>query len=308
MPFAFLASACSSNPGSTGSNGPFVYLGSNEAYLVQWVDNGGVLSGSVEEAEIPAGSSSSSLTTQSITLKGRIEGSKISISFNNRPDVLGTISRDGFTLQLPSSTGSLSPFTFRSGAISQFNNAVSRLHVLAAADAAANNVLSDESTVKSADTSSSIFQDMASQISSLDDEDAPSQYACETAADYLANNLGSAESGPLVSNFMMDISNIMTIEMTETGDVSSLKNDVQTYLSTEKTLGSPPPNAPDLTAISQLESSAQADAVNLLSRTNQLIDQWNGTATRLYQQVEGLNQADSCGFVPTVPTQIQHIS
>ena len=310
LSFACVTSACSSTPAAPGSNGPYVHLGSNVAVLIQWIDNGGTLTGSAEQVTIPTGSSSTEPTTHSFKLNGRIDGSKISISFNNQADVLGTISNDEFTLQFPSSGGNLSPFTFRSGTISQFNKAVSHLHILAAAEAAASNVSSDVSALKNADTSSSILQDMTSIISSITSEDAPSPYACETAADYMVNNLGPIANnlGAARQSFMMDVSKITTAQTGKTADVSNLKADVQIYIAKEKLLGSPPPNAPDLGGIGQVVSTAQADAANLISQANQRIDQANAAATQVYQQIEGLIQAGGCNIVPTAPTPIPHMS
>jgi hypothetical protein len=126
---------------------------SGTAFL-QWQVNGAMVSGTVEVDNLAGEPPSETLSTNTYSVSGRIDGSQIGLSTNGQPDRFGTLSGSSFTIDMPQPDGSFSPMMFHSATAVQFDRDVAGLHMAATGNnAAANQAMARSHAVAARSTS-----------------------------------------------------------------------------------------------------------------------------------------------------------
>lgn len=92
----------------------YLATGPDFVAFVQWMDNDGSLSGSLQETTTIGSPPYLTTTSQTLPLSGVLNGSKLSLSFQGHALTFGTVSGGSFTLNIPQSDGSLAPVDFLS--------------------------------------------------------------------------------------------------------------------------------------------------------------------------------------------------
>jgi hypothetical protein len=70
------------------------------------------ISGTAQYVTLSGSPPTLKLTTTSVPVTGTLQGNRITIAFQGRPEQFGTIATGRFTINFPQSNGSLAPITF----------------------------------------------------------------------------------------------------------------------------------------------------------------------------------------------------
>lgn len=95
--------------------------------FIQWTQTGNNLSGSAQVETLSGSPPSQSVSTNTISVSGQVDGSAITLSFNAGTKVFGTLSAGSFTVNFPQNDGSLAPVAFTEATATQFNQALADL-------------------------------------------------------------------------------------------------------------------------------------------------------------------------------------
>jgi len=96
--------------------------------FLQWNQTGNAVSGTAQVDNADGNPPNETVSTDTVSVSGQINGSSISLSFNGGNTEFGTISGGSFTINFPQQDGTLAPVTFNSASATDFNQAVGRLH------------------------------------------------------------------------------------------------------------------------------------------------------------------------------------
>jgi hypothetical protein len=283
-----------------------------------------------------------STTSNTLRITGTMQGSTITLSFDDGPDAFGTLSGGSFTLNFPQPDGTLSPITFNSASASQYNSVLTNLkqRIAQANQTAANaqalqqeeqKIDSDASAVNAdlnLDTSDltnavqsvqGTLQQEAKDLAATQAEEqkvvaeAPSGDQSQTCYDASSGVEYDASSGveyDASSGVEYDASSGVERQATLLRSyVQSLQADFAQFQSDESNLpGYSPPNSPTQSQVNQTVRVTNAAISSAISTTNGYIDQANAEVTTAYQYVAQAYQAGNCGATPSAPAAQQRIS
>ena len=130
MPVVFRSSTSPAT--STTTTAPAVgsgYLASagTGVFFIQWTNTGGDLHGTAHLVTPSGTAPTERLTTDTISVTGRLRGSTVVLSFNGGADEFGTFTAGGFTIDVPQRDGTLVPLTFRTATVVAYDRAVTRM-------------------------------------------------------------------------------------------------------------------------------------------------------------------------------------
>src|ERR1700728_3490011 len=120
-------SSSPSHPANAVGTG-YLAKGSGFVIFIQWNDDNGSLRGSAQVLTTTGEAPNLTNGSQTVSVTGSLEGSTITLSFNDGAPTFGTLSNGSFTVNFPQSDGSLSPVTFASATASQYNTALAKLN------------------------------------------------------------------------------------------------------------------------------------------------------------------------------------
>lgn len=100
---------------------------SGAVVFIQWTISANDLTGTAQVETLSGTPPNASVSTDTISVTGKLAGSTITLSFDHGTEVFGTLSGGSFTVNFPQSNGSLAPITFTAASATQFNQALAHL-------------------------------------------------------------------------------------------------------------------------------------------------------------------------------------
>jgi hypothetical protein len=104
--------------------GGYIATGDGFVEFIQWTDNDGNLTGAIQAVTTTNQPPREQTSSNTVSVTGTLQGSTLSITFDGQPAEFGTMSGNGFTLNVPQSDGSLASVSFRAANATDFNSAV----------------------------------------------------------------------------------------------------------------------------------------------------------------------------------------
>jgi hypothetical protein len=310
------------------------------ADFVQWTIQGGYFTGTMQSVEISGTPPNETTSPQSTPVSGHISGSTIALQIGSSPQVFGTYSGDGFTINLNTANG-LVPSTFHRAGVKAYNDAVASLQQTAGSANQAeleserqaqlqrtidadvtklNNDLNTLANVSALSTLNAMADDLTRAKGNLD------KVAANKAATIAAaQNGGDAcfDAG----NASFDASNV-SFDMGGFGDdlgtvasaVSGLRSGANTVQADFSQLGTDeaqlpsysPAGAPSSDAVNAATTLAGQKATNDVAKANDLVDTANSYLTQALalagDAVNAANVNYPCAQLPPTSPPLAHIS
>jgi hypothetical protein len=334
--------AASHAPSSLAISPGYLATGSGFVVFVQWQNQGARLSGSYQA--VASSGQAPSMTTESNTLplSGTVQGATITLSFDDDPDVFGTLSADGsFTVNVALSSGSLAPLTFKPATPNGFNAAVASLdQQVAAANQSAASAQATQNAEAQVDQDATAvandLQNLTSEESAVTRDvqavpgdltkEAQDLTTTQSEEQTVQGEAGSANNGQTcydagtveydAGGVSYDAGVVEYDANSVESDLSQLRTDVASTQSAFAKLQSAeaavahyqPVDAPDQAAVTAAVNAATAAASSAVSTTNGYIDQANADVTAAYQAGDDASQAGSCDSSEPAPSPQAHIS
>jgi hypothetical protein len=327
----------SSNPPAANAVGSgYLAKGSNAVIFIQWTQSAQHISGSAQVETLSGTPPNASVSTQTISVAGQLNGSTITLSFNGGTKVFGTLSGGSFTVNFPQSDGSLSPVTFTAATATQFNQALSNLQgntgsadqsaaaaqniaaQQAAIDKAAQNVEGDLSGLKS--DAASLSSDLGGFTGDLAQEKTDLATVATQEQTVNTESQNGTDNDQVCSDSDTDESDADTVGSdgdtvsstadTISGDISTLRNDIsrtQQDLSALQSAQAQQPSykdgAPLQSTVNQAVAVAQAAITSAFATANADMGQANSYETQAYNDAVAAAKAGSCSPPATEYTQ-----
>jgi hypothetical protein len=324
------------------------YLASGSAWVVfiQWTDDHGILSGSVQDVTTTGQPPKESVTTDTISVAGNIRGAQITLSFNGGNQQFGTLAAGSFTVNVPQRSGALAPITFHATSVTRYNAVVAQLHAQVTSannnEARTQEVAAEEAKVNAAATQ------VSSDIAALGKAEAnlsaavaaiPPLLKTETVdlattaeaeqnvlaekgstidsvcndADGVANDAdGVANDADGVASAVDQVSSELTSGFGTNG-MHQLMADLTQARSTLKTAEAQlptyhPTDLPTTKSVSSARSAATADAKVATTTTNGYIGKANATEATAFQDASASFTETGCGSGISPPSPISTIT
>jgi hypothetical protein len=321
-------------PNAVGSG--YLANESGAVVFIQWTQSGQSVSGSTQVETLAGSPPNQSVSTDTISVAGRLSGSTITLSFNGGATVFGTLSGGSFTVNFPQTDGSLAPVTFTAATATQFNQA---LAVLQGHTGSANQSAAEAETVTSEQQSidkwasavegdiSGITQDVGTLTSDLggftqdlatakadvatvaaEEQTVVTESQNGTNNDQVCEDSDTAqedadtvgEDGDTVSETAdtveTDLSRLRT-------DISGTQQDFASLQSAQTQQPSYRDGAPSQSAVDQAVAGANAAIASSLKTANGDVAQVNAYETQAYNDAVAAAQAGNCAGPATQFTQ-----
>jgi hypothetical protein len=303
--------------------------------FIQWNQSGKNLSGSAQVEALSGDPPNQSVSTDTISVSGQINGSTITLSFNDGAKVFGTLSGGTFTVNFPQRDGSLAPVRFTAATASQFNNALTALQGNTGSAnesaAAAQAVASEEQSIDKAaqavegDISGlSVTQNLSSDLGEFSADLAQARTDLGTVAQDEQTVITESHNGTDPDQVCSDSDTVQsdadtvgsdgdavssTADSVE-GDISSLRDDItglqQDFVTLQRAQSQQPSyndGAPSQAAVNQAVAAADAAIKSALNTANGDIGQANSYETQAYNDAVAAAQAGSCARPATQEMQ-----
>lgn len=332
------------SPPSTAS---FMATGQQAAVFLQWRQSGDQLTGTAQVAIAEGTPPNADVSSDTIPFTGTLDGSSITLSFNGAPASFGTVAGGSFTLDVPTSSGVLTPERFAPAAPATFDAALASLrrdvdkaNQIASQQAqlgteqqaitqAAQTVEGDMSGLSSAGSQAigdaqALQEDVQAVANDLTTTQSDLQQTYSDAAQggsagpgvvcadagTVAGDAGttSGDAGSLSGDLERGVgSDLQSI----TQGIASLQSDYGTLQHAESQLPRslwPPGPIPGQSDVSQAINQANGATSQASSIANGFIDQTNNDVGSAFGDVAQAYQAGNCGPSPPGPPPIAHVS
>ena len=306
----------------------------NSLELVQWTNNHGSLSGSLQEVTTQGSPPQETTSQQTASITGTLQGSQVTLSVNGSPPLFGTLHSDSLLLNTPVSGGGLAGTVCQGSSPSGFDQSVQRLQSdVAQANAtkseedqinkAASTAASDISTLAGTNFSGDIQQmqgdaqsikaDLATEQSDYNvfrsDLANNNQFgqACTDVGGSLNANAGGSVSGYEGGVLVPHVQQLQTDIVSTRNLIQAAHGDVQAYQQAQAELPAFTPNTP-VGDLGSAASAAQGAIQQTVTQANGLIEQVNGYVAQAYRLANQANSEGNCGSPSQPPAPIGHIS
>lgn len=285
------------------------------ALLLQWKDNGGVLSGTYQAVEVTGTAPSEQASPKSGNITGQISAQSITVDLDGRGQVYGKLTPKTLTLNVPQSDGTIQPVSCTQASIATWNNTVSQLDRKASLDNAAANAQAlqeqqDQQTQQAQQALSNDVAQLAQDAAALDTDKSlagevqqMSQALAQEQADWsTAQGESCPDLGGQVATVGGDAATVSgdldslngNIQSLQAGEIATVQHDlsaVQSDLSTLQSLGATP--ATNSAAAVAAGNKALSDSTSAMSWANQQGASLNGQAQQI--ATEAQNYANNAG-------------
>ena len=321
----------------------YLSVSSDEVMFMQWNQNGDSLSGTIQDDYAQGDPPDGAVSTNTVEFTGQIHGSSISISFQGSPMEFGTISDNGFTINVPNAQGELVPVAFTAGSAASFNSAVTKLHTAVdranqlAADQQALQKAEQQIAADASEVQGDIGCDQCSSGLSADEGSLTSDVGnitigiahaakdlttTQNAESKVASEPGSENACYDASTVSYDASTVSYDSSTvsyEVGivqsEISAIREEIaqvqadfaQFQTDSSAVPGFTPDNPPSQAEVNQATNTANQVVAGAIGTTNGDIDQTNADVTAAYTSADKAYQDANCGTGPSPPTPLQHI-
>lgn len=304
--------------------------------FIQWSQSGNNLSGSAQVEALSGSPPNQSVSTNTISVSGQLEGSTITLSFSGGTKVFGTLSGGAFTVNFPQSDGSLAPVTFTAATATQFNQALANLQGNTGSSnqsaAQAETVASEQQLIDKAAAAvkadiSNLENDsgtLASDLGGFSHDLAQAQTDLATTAQAERIVITESKNGTDPNQVCSDSDTVQSDADTVgsdgdavsstadsvAGDISTLRSDISgiqpdfAYLwGAQSRQPSYRDGAPSQSAVNQAMAAAQAAIASALNTANSDIVEVNRYETQAYNDAVAAAQAGKCSPPATQYTQ-----
>jgi hypothetical protein len=104
-------------------------LGRTGGVLLQWTNaNGGVISGTYQQASVTGTAPAEQVSTASGDLAGQVNGAGITVDLGSSGDMYGRLADTSLTLNVPQTDGTIQPVACKQAGIGAWNSAVTALN------------------------------------------------------------------------------------------------------------------------------------------------------------------------------------
>lgn len=337
---AATVSALTFNRGRAGSTSQpvgsgYLAMTSIADVFLQWQVTGSTVKGTAEDVSVTGMPPHASTTRTTASVRGTIQGSSISLSFNSGVRHFGTFSGSSFTIDVPLANGILAPLTFRQATAQRYNavvatlqSTVERKDVKATAELTRANakatIRQDASTVRQdllslTGEGTAVISAMRpltgdlqrehtdlltvqSQVAAAEQQ--PTNTSCQPATT-------AEQSATVVEN---DANAIGTVSDVVSSDIATVRTEItklkaafSALASAEAALPTYRPDLPSKTRVASVIAQAEQNLMAALERTNGDIGQANAYDNTAWQSANAALQAEQCGSAGT-PVQITSIT
>jgi len=321
-------------PNAVGSG--YLAKESGAVVFIQWTQSGNNLSGSAQVETLSGSPPNQSVSTNTISVSGQLDGSTITLSFNGETKVFGTLSGGTFEVNFPQNDGSLAPVTFTTATATQFNQALADLQGNTGSAnqsaAEAETVTSEQQSIDKAAAAveadiSGLKNDsgtLSSDLGGFTKDLAQAQADLATTAQAEQMVITESQNGTDPNQVCSDSDTVQsdadtvgsggdTVSSTADsveGDISTLRSDIsgtqQDFASLQAAQSQQPSygdGAPSRSAVNQAVAAVQTAITSALNTANSDIAQANSYETQAYNDAVAAAQAGKCSPPATQYTQ-----
>jgi len=308
---------------------------SGEAIFIQWKQNGAAVSRAAQDDWMTGSPPNESLSANTITVSGQVNGSTISLSFSGDTEEFSTITGGSFTLNFPQPDGGFAPVRFQRSSTSAFNSAVAALNASItqintttgeqALIAKEKNAINGETAAVEGDINAlnelsftPAFQPLSGQLQKEQTDLATTASQAKSAEGESGNynQCNDADTAQVDADKVQDDAD----QIADTADgvesavrsgyaaVGQASQDLAQLQADEANLPSYTPPALSRAAFDDAISSAQGVIATAMTTMNGRIDEANTYDSTAYQDAAAALASGSCGPPAPGPVAIGHIS